>query len=415
MSTCIYCGESKPFTDEHVVSAGLGGDDKKWMLKDCVCKDCNTIVFSKLEASFLRASPVAIARLFHQEKTRGRGGKTGTPRLNTKQSFLEDRERNIFLNQELRQGFEPIVLPQIVLETLTTFSAHLPDAEVGREFFGLLRNATADSPVLVQKVKTGFEVGYRTVGLTWDKKKEEFLASAPEIAAKPPKQAGEVIWVEELVMPLTSKSASKLTPRVYRRSQGQLVCAVLRADDAPRFLTHLRRSADVFTISDDTVPIETPANDVHLALQIRVDVHDRVMTKIGINLAAKLFGLDFVRRPEFARAKDYARTGRGHILKINADKHPSNQLMTAGYMPDIHIFCIAEAKSDDDSTRLLTLMARLYGGPIESFALAELPKDAPELSEPIVVMVAYNENVIDRYSFNDLRKLAESDGLGATD
>jgi len=415
MNTCIYCGESKPFTDEHVVSAGLGGDDKKWLLKDCVCGDCNTNVFSKLEASFLRASPVAIARLFHQEKTRGRGGKTGTPSLNTKQSFLEDGERNIFLNQELRQGFEPIVLPQIVLETPGTFCAHLPDAVVGREFFGMLRNATTGSTVLVQKVKTGFEVGYRTVGLTWDKKKEEFLASTPEIAAKPPKPAGEVIWVEELVMPLTAKSDSKLTPRVYWRSQGQLVCAVVRADDAPRFLTLLRRSADVFTVSEDTVPLEIPANDVHLELEIRVDVHDRVMTKTGINLAAKLFGLDFVRRPEFARAKDYARTGRGHILKVNADKHPSNQLMTAGYLPNVHIFCIAEAKSDDDSTRLLTVMASLYEGPFESFALAELPKDTPELNEPIVVVVAYNENIIEQYSLNDLRKMAEADGLGTTD
>jgi hypothetical protein len=31
---------SGPFTDEHVVSAGFGGDDKAWFLKDCVCSDC---------------------------------------------------------------------------------------------------------------------------------------------------------------------------------------------------------------------------------------------------------------------------------------------------------------------------------------------------------------------------------------
>ena len=46
--TCIYCGEQKPFTAEHVVSAGIGGDDPDWMLTDCICSDCNTKVFAPL-------------------------------------------------------------------------------------------------------------------------------------------------------------------------------------------------------------------------------------------------------------------------------------------------------------------------------------------------------------------------------
>jgi hypothetical protein len=46
---CIYCGIGGPFSDEHVVSAGLGGDDDEWLLKGCVCRACNTDVFSKLE------------------------------------------------------------------------------------------------------------------------------------------------------------------------------------------------------------------------------------------------------------------------------------------------------------------------------------------------------------------------------
>jgi hypothetical protein len=79
------------------------------MLKDCVCGECNTKVFSKLEVKFLRSSPVAIARLFHQKRTRGRGGKTGAPTLNTRQNLLGDRAKGIFLNQDLQQGFEPII------------------------------------------------------------------------------------------------------------------------------------------------------------------------------------------------------------------------------------------------------------------------------------------------------------------
>ena len=78
-SGCIYCGSQGPFTDEHVVCAGLGGDDNEWLLTDCVCDVCNTEIFSKLETKFLRASPVAIARLFLQPRTRNQSGKTGAP------------------------------------------------------------------------------------------------------------------------------------------------------------------------------------------------------------------------------------------------------------------------------------------------------------------------------------------------
>ncbi len=45
---CIYCPSTGPFTDEHVVPAGLGGDDKDWLLKDAVCGVCNTTIFSPL-------------------------------------------------------------------------------------------------------------------------------------------------------------------------------------------------------------------------------------------------------------------------------------------------------------------------------------------------------------------------------
>jgi hypothetical protein len=50
---CIYCGSPGPFGDEHAVSAGLGGDDSAWLLNDCVCRVCNTDIFSKLETKFV--------------------------------------------------------------------------------------------------------------------------------------------------------------------------------------------------------------------------------------------------------------------------------------------------------------------------------------------------------------------------
>lgn len=79
--TCIYCSSLGPFTDEHVVPAGLGGDDRDWLLKGVVCAVCNTKVFSPLETKVMRSSPLAMARLFLQSRSRDRGAKTAAPSI----------------------------------------------------------------------------------------------------------------------------------------------------------------------------------------------------------------------------------------------------------------------------------------------------------------------------------------------
>ena len=103
-----------PFTDEHVVSAGIGGDDQDWLLGGCVCGECNR-VFSKLETKVLRSSPIAIARLFLQPQTRHRGSKTGAPSLQPAVSYFEDEASRVLLEQELEAGGRPAILPQLSL------------------------------------------------------------------------------------------------------------------------------------------------------------------------------------------------------------------------------------------------------------------------------------------------------------
>lgn len=405
MTTCIYCDEIKPFTAEHVVCAGLGGDDKDWMLEYCVCGDCNTKVFSKLEAAFLRSSPIALARLFYQEKTRGRGGKAGTPSLTTKQNLLVDNATGLLLTQEIGQGLQPVVLPQLLLKTPGTLMARIPNIEEGRSFLDALRIVMRHGPILVEKIKNGFEVGYKATRLTWDDQKCEFSAGAAELLAKPPGK--NAVWVERLLMPPSVTAGLRLTPRIYRRSQGELVCGLVDIDEAARFLSYLRNNEGAVSIPDGAALTAIPTSDVHLSLQIRVDVHDRVLTKIGINLIAKIFGLNFVRRPEFTSAKEYVRNGIGNILKISIDKHPMNDRLKSTDLPGVHTLILSGARSQNDQTRLLTMCVSLYSGPFESFALAELPKDLPELAEPVVILVSYNENRIERFSMSELEAAAQ--------
>lgn len=87
-SRCIYCTSAGPFSAEHMIPAGLGADDKRFLLRDMVCKVCNTNVFSTLELEWLRNSPTAIARIFMQEKGRQRGSKRQSPKLGAGQKVV---------------------------------------------------------------------------------------------------------------------------------------------------------------------------------------------------------------------------------------------------------------------------------------------------------------------------------------
>jgi len=60
--SCIYCGLRRRCNAEHVFPAGLGGDDKSFMLYNMVCEECNSVTFSKIEAAFMHSSPEAFAR-----------------------------------------------------------------------------------------------------------------------------------------------------------------------------------------------------------------------------------------------------------------------------------------------------------------------------------------------------------------
>lgn len=78
---CIYCGLQRPFNDEHVFPAGLGGDDRRFMLRNMVCETCNSETFSRLEAGLMRNSPEAFVRVHTQPRGRNRRKSSGGPKF----------------------------------------------------------------------------------------------------------------------------------------------------------------------------------------------------------------------------------------------------------------------------------------------------------------------------------------------
>ena len=67
-----------------------------------------------------------------------------------------------------------------------------------------------------------------------------------------------------------------------------------------------------------------------------MSVHDRVLTKIGLNLVAKLLGLDLIRIPAFDAAVAYARAGNGAIYKLPPQASAEFTEMLGAPLPDRH-------------------------------------------------------------------------------
>jgi hypothetical protein len=370
--SCIYCPRSGPFTDEHVISAGLGGDDSRWLLKNCVCGHCNTNVFSKIEAKVLRASPIAIARLFLQSRTRD----GGTPSIQTQVSFFEEEQSKLLLEQELRAGGQPVVLQQLLFVPPSELVLVGVDIEAAKAFMRTLTAALSDDFLLVEKVREGNEARYYLTRLVWQD--DFYVATSREGANKPP--ATEVIWFEPAVRPVTTAEDFTLPPRVYQRTTGQVVCRSNERDDATLLLTIFRMNLATLAIPDRFPLQATRAPRIHLGLSADfLKPHDRFLVKTGINLCAYLFGADFVRDPAFDRARRYTRTGDGAVYKVPDERAAAFQHVFGPPFEHHHVLMLWPGPGKAHEKACAVLLSRFYGGPIESTRLAEFDGPAPKL------------------------------------
>jgi hypothetical protein len=389
--TCIYCTSSGPFTDEHVISTGIGGDDLTWLLKDCVCGACNTGVFSKLETKVLKSSPIALARLFLQSRTRD---KTAAPSIQPKASYFEDHRSKLLLEQDLGAGGAVTVLPQVLLVPPNVLAVAGPDLAEISSFMASCQ-ALPDRLLIVEKVRDGFEVRFDNLEVAW--RDDAYVEVGRTSGAKPPKS--DIVWFETAIRPATAPADYLLPPRLFKRQGGQIVC---RAHDVAHVGTILGIIRSNASIPADTVPTGTNATpDVHLHLVVDLEAHDRFLAKTGINLCAHLLGADVVRDPAFDRVRDYARTGAGKIYMVPPDQITAITNSFGPPPPGHHVLILMPSEGKHDPTRCIVLLARLYGGPINAVRLAEFAGAVPKLSEPIVVVVNYDKHQIRRMSLQE--------------
>ncbi|WP_165421765.1 HNH endonuclease [Rhizobium ruizarguesonis] len=394
MIDCIYCLKTKKESEEHVVPAGLGGDDRDWLLKDCVCSECNTVTFSPLELKFLRSSPIAIARLFKQPSTRKSGSQRGVPTVQPGASYLADPETQTLLEQELLAGGEPLILSQLVLQPPREVHLHSANLESGREFISSLVKILGLEVQLVRKFREGIEIRFEVTRLMWMQPDERYDQDGDaEIFSKAPNGAKSMIWMEGLDGPQSALKEFKLPPRVFQKSSGQFVCKVESPAHVPVLLSIMRPQLQTLVVPDDVPVVMNDAPGIHQQYNFSMAAHDRVLAKIGMNLCAKIFGADFVRQSEFNTVRDYVHSGSGHILKIPIDKLPADDPFAEQL--DHHVFVLTSLPVPAERCAALVFQAKLYDGPMEHFILAKFGDRQAAISETMVIVNDYRQHRIE--------------------
>ena len=385
---CLYCGRLGPYSDEHVVSAGLGGDDPAWMLRGCVCSRCNTSIFSKLESHVLKASPIALARLFNQPTTRDRK----PPSPLQARTTLQMTDGGPQLAGELAAGGQPMLFAQVVFEegprgSITDNLALTgPDLAAIQRLFVALRDLLADQLPLIEKRAAD---AFTVTPLTWQC--DHYHTNDPTQTRKPPSSC---VWFEQVRTPRTTGMIEASS--VFQRSSGQVVGRSSDIHHLSTMLSLLRSNlGSLVAMLDQPVAPTTAVPRMNLQVKADLEAIHRTMVKIGLNLTAHLFSPSVLRRAEFDAAVSYALGEGGAPRRAQL---PSQLLGPA--IAERHVFYLS-VNTDPNGNPALFFMARLYDvGPIESFVLAQFAAPAAGL-ESTVVHVDYTTNQFEQMTLEE--------------
>ncbi|WP_175735502.1 hypothetical protein [Burkholderia ambifaria] len=389
-NTCIYCGSLGPFSDEHVIPAGLGADDKRYLLQDMVCKECNTTVFSPLELAFLRRSPTALGRIFMQPEGRKRGGKGDAPKLDATSKVLVSEDGHTS-EIELTTNGKPIILPQLILVADDRCTPTGTDREGLTQFILDARGLLGDNALLASRIDSIGKAAFNLIRVMWNG--DKYVEQERLLSNQLPKPH---IW--ETIIELGDNGKPKSNTRLFQRPDGQIVLRVADGLGSTEALTRFRLVLDKIDLSD-AIESEVKNPLVHLNLPLRTDVTSRVLAKIGVNLLAHLLGPDYARLPQLQEIKSSIRSGTPGIPYLLDEGKEAFKKLFAG-LPDKHHGFLLTAIPETATTCTISVVTQLYGSQIEAVPLGRaLP--SPNIALPTIFTVDFTNHSVEQHSMID--------------
>lgn len=364
---CIYCGLKRPFNDEHVFPAGLGGDDRTFMLRDLVCETCNSETFSRMEAGLMRNSPEAFARIHSQPRSRKRKKSGGGPKF-------QPESITVFLPEggdaeaEIRAGGQVHLLPQFSLRESQVLGQGGEVSELKQFATSLQALFSQDGLLLVTKNSGADRAHYDILTYQWDGSCYQEAGRA--VSFNPPETC---IWKDQR----SNDDVPDRPHRIFRRSGGQVVLRAGDKDTDSQFLTILRRNCQQVMGAANSAGPGKSITGAPIMVQMNASFIDRerVFAKIGLNLCAFVFGESFVRQECFDEIKLRILTGTAPIA--SRDHHPQHldggdmieRILSA--MPPRHHLCMLTAGPSPSGAVAIGFAIQLYGGVLTSVILTE--------------------------------------------
>ncbi|WP_442513934.1 hypothetical protein [Pseudomonas promysalinigenes] len=386
---CIYCEGPGPFTDEHVISAGLGADDDRYLLVDMVCKRCNTDVLGKLELEVLRCSPIAIGRAFMQPHGRDRGKRTAAPGIQARRKQMASTSGYPH-EVDFGRHAQPIVLPQLKITGEKTYDSAAAGPDELRSFLMSLSTLLQGTQVTcIRKRGPEHELRYETI--TMLRSDKTFTQAAESSFEATPPRAG--LWLERY----DATDAAGQTPAatIFQNLNKGIVLKTSSAtvEDALNFLAH---AVEQFSFdTQETVDTEGPIISVEMT--VTVGAMERVIAKIGINLLAYYLGRDYVTDPGLQQVKDSILTG---TPRLSADiiEDASIQSILDAAPENHHVFCLSKASQPGERASI-TVIAKLYGAAQSLVLATDVPE--PHLPLPVFFLVDYLNHKVKQWSLHD--------------
>ena len=390
VTQCIYCPSKGPFSDEHVFPAGMGGDDKNFLLKGMVCKNCNTGIFSKLELSLMRRSPIGLGRQFLQTRTRDRGARTSSPTIETKTHFILDAEGRLLESEYDDNGAETL-LAQCIIEGENILYTAQDTEHLSKMYAALAEILEATQVKLITKERND-QVRYLVDLYDWSDDKYKLTSS--ETLKKPPALG---IWLDTY-----TGNQTNFSPRFFQRLAGQLGLRTTPETDHSKLLRSMRRtlpSMQKKQAEATASSIEQPI--VQIEMVIDVAGSERALAKIGMNFLAFTFGPSFINRPQFESIKNSILTGHPELPHSSFGEEHQNVVNDLfGNVPK-HCHCVVIMPfPTDDGLCEIYFNAKLYGsGAYKTLLAKQLPLS--DLTYPIYFLINYETNTITPMSMVD--------------
>lgn len=382
---CVYCGKSNEFNGEHMFSAGLGGDDKNYILENCVCTKCNNEL-SKLEIELMRKSVVGFARSMYQETGRDRGNKTEPPKMQFQPTHLW--ADGIPLEALNLPKLTAKILPQIVICPEYVFGTADNDQEWNDFFCKLEQLFTKEDILLIEKVRVDNASQFKVTEMK--RQDGHFTFGNTTVQKKAPKGA---LWFNlEDSADLSPEQLSTFPPRFYLHD-GKTIN--YKSTDTITFLTDINHAFNYFK----NTPINPDYEDTTIKQPLMrggisgdMRAADRALAKNGLNLLIKVMGAEYVRDECFSEIKLSILEGEPELpFGMRGRDDPIQPFF--GNVPSNHHVMFLAAMSTGNDRAMIVFAIKLYGGAAFQYCLATNAPD-PKWRQPIYCLVDFQNHEI---------------------